>query len=522
MSRPASPLLWVLPAAFVAVLFAMRASSLPFWQSFNIDPDYYYLFNALRLIEMQRIIDIGHPGTPMHVLVALVVRLMHPGLSPAAVVEAVIADPERPLVMVTTVLYPMIGLGLWWMGRAVLGATGRIAPALLAQSAPFLSMIVPKYALHPKPEALLVIAACWVVVAALSAATAPRLEDRHAKWLGVAVGFGIACKLQFAAMGLVPLFLLDRRRLLVILPMATVAGFVFFVAPALPSWDLFLDWWGKVLTHSGAYGSGDATVVEGAALKNRLAGLFGAKPLTTAVMGLSMLGLAGYFRLRRRGLIEPQPMARLLAGMVLAQLATILITAKQPAAHYLLPALMLTGPSLAALWVLSARVFPARPHRIAWAVIAVVLLAAQGHATWKQNAELAEWSRGAQALDEGRFAACAKVDYDQASSVTYAMERGNMDAGGTYGERLAPHWPKDRYTWFTNEHSFWHKGFWQAGRQLDPAAELAKYPCLLFRGTTLWTLYPELERLAPQVGPLERCMYGEEYVLTKGASCKLP
>jgi hypothetical protein len=522
VSRRDRAALWLLPALFVAVLFVLRASSVPFWQSFNADPDYYYLFNALRLVEWQRIIDIGHPGTPVHALVAVVLWLMHPGASPADVVQATLADPERPLMVVTTILYAIIGVALWAMGRTVHRITGRIEPALLAQSAPFLSMIIPKFALHPKPEALLVVAVCWLVAAALDAAYASERKDRHAWMLGMAIGFGIATKLQFVALGLVPLFLLDRRRLFLVLPLATVAGFLLFVAPALPSWDLFIAWWGKVLTHSGAYGTGGTDVVAGAALKNRLAGLFGSKPLSTVVMVLSLLVLAGYFRLRRRGLVEPQPMARLLAGFVLAQVATTLITAKQPAAHYLLPALMLTGPALAALWVLTARVFPAKAHGRGWAVIAVALAVAQGHATWKQNAELAEWTRGAMSLDEGRFAACAKIDYDQASSATYSMQRGNQDAGGTYGDRLEPFWPTDRYTWFTNDHSFWNKGFWQGGRRLDPAVELAKYPCLLFRGTLVWTLYPEIKRLAPEVGGLDRCMYGEEFVLTKGIACKLP
>ena len=152
--------LLILPALFVLVLFVMRGSSLPFWQVFNLDPDYYYLLNGLRMVEGLAPTDVSHPGTPVQAFIAMVLRLMHAGQPAGAIVEAVLNDPEAHLVAVTTVLYPLVGLALAALGHGFLAATGRLAPALLAQSAPFLSMIIPKFGLHPKPEPFLIIAVC--------------------------------------------------------------------------------------------------------------------------------------------------------------------------------------------------------------------------------------------------------------------------------------------------------------------------------------------------------------------------
>lgn len=508
-----------LPVAFAAVLFAMRANSLPFWQSFNLDPDYYYLLNGLMLVEMVPPTDISHPGTPVQVLVALVLRLMHPGLPAAGVVEAVLDHPEAHLVMVTTVMYPLVGLGLFWLGRVFLKATGHLMPALLAQSAPFLSMIIPKFGLHPKPEAFLIIAVAPLMAAALSAARAERVEDRHAIWLGLAIGFGMACKIHFIAMGLLPLFLLDRRRLFLVLPLATLAGFLLFVSPALPSWQIFVDWWGRAALSSGAYGTGAATVIDTTRYPRAFFNLFASKLIFSAVFLAGLAALAVYFRLRRRGLVEADPFARLLAGILLAQLATVVLIAKQSAAHYIVPAVMMTGPAMAALWVLTARMFPHRGHWRGWLAVAVLLVVLQAPATWKQNAELARWSKTTMGFDMAPFAACAKIDFDASSSLPYSLQRGDMNAQTRYSPKLATRMPADQYTWFTNDHSYWKRGFMQWNQPRDLGRVLASYPCAVFRGTQVWTARSEANRLLPGFAFDDQCFAGEDYFLTKGIMC---
>ncbi len=519
MSRRNLAALLVLPALFVAALFVMRGSSLPFWQVFNLDPDYYYLLNGLMIVEGLAPTDVSHPGTPVQVFIALVLRLMHVGQPTGAVVDAVLNDPEGHLTAVTTVLYPLVGLALVVMGRAFLRATGRLAPALLAQSAPFLSMIIPKFGLHPKPEPFLIIAVALLTAAALRAARAETLNDRHAGWLGVAIGFGIACKMQFLALGLVPLFILDRRRLLLVLPLATIAGFLVFTSPAFPSRDIWFDWVGRMVLHSGAYGAGAATVVDTGRYPKAIIGLFGSKLIFTTVFVASLLALAGYARLRRRGLIAPEPLARLLAGMLCAQVFLILIIAKQAAAHYMVPALMLTGPELAILWVLSARVFPVRPHRRAWIGLGVVLAVISAQAVWKQNAELARWTRDAQGFDMSRFKACAKIDFDSSSSLAYAFQRGDLNTQGRYSAKLAALMPPDTYAWFINDHTWWKRGFMQWNRRLDIKEVAAAYPCLVFRGNQPYTALPTATQQIPGFKPDDICEVGEEAVFTKGIKC---
>jgi len=505
--------LLILPLLFVAVLFAMRAVSLPLWQQFNLDPDYYYLLNGLRLVEGLAPTDVSHPGTPIQVFVALVLRLMHPTDSVEAVVAAVLADPEGHLLTVTTVLYPLVGLALAGLGWGFRRATGSLAAGLLAQSAPFLSMIVPKYALHPKPEAFLIIAAALVLLATLPLLRSEPRRDREALTLGLAIGFAIACKLQALTLGLVPLFLLDRRRL-VLLALAAPAGFLLFTLPAWPSANIWFDWVGKMVLHSGAYGAGAATVIDPTRYPRAIIGLFGSKLIFTAVFIASLAALVAALRRRRF-----DPKSRLLAGLVLAQLFTVLIVAKQSAAHYMLPALMLTGPALGLLYLITAET--ARPlwHRRGWAALGLALVVLTIPAVRTQTAELARWTRAAQSFDMSRFAACAKIDYDTASSLPYALLRGDLNAQGRYSPQLARLMPADTYTWFINDHTWWSHGFMHWTRRLDIATETAAYPCLVFRGSQPYLAIPMAYRDIPGFRIDDRCDIGDETVFTMGITC---
>jgi hypothetical protein len=510
--RAAAPLL-VLPILFVLVLFAMRGASLPFWQVFNLDPDYYYLLNGLRLVEGLPPTDVSHPGTPVQVFIALVLRLFYWGASAQAVVSAALSDPEAPLLAVTTALYPLVGLALVGLGLAFWRVTGRLEAGLLAQTAPFLSMIIPKFGLHPKPEPFLIMAAAWVVAAALPLLRDGDLRDRRAVWLGGAIGFAIACKLQALTLGLVPLFLLDRRRFL-LLALAVPSAFLLFTVPAWPSADLWLDWVGRMVLHSGAYGSGAATVIEPGRYPRAVLALFGSKLIFTLVFVASLAALA--VALRRRRFDRP---SRLLAGIVCAQALTVLIVAKQSAAHYMVPALMLTGPALGILFVLSAQA--ARPlwHRRGWALAAVALIAVTVPAVRGQTLELARWTREAQSLDMSRFAACARIDYDSSSSLPYALLRGDLNALGRYSPLLAARMPPDTYAWFINDHTWWRRGFMHWTRRLDIAATLAPYPCLVFRGNQPQNAIPRAFQEIPGFRLDDRCEVGEETVFTMGITC---
>lgn len=529
IDRRAELALWLLPLAFTVVLFIMRASSLPFWQSFNLDPDYYYLLNGLRIIEGLAPTDISHPGTPVQVLIALVMKALNPLAPSAAIVDAVLADPEHYLLAATSVIYVLVGVALWWLGRVTFTTTGLLLPALLAQSAPFLSRIIPKFGLHPKPEPFMIIAVALLIAALLPLVRARASDDRtsdshtspdrYAALAGIAMALGIACKVHFAVLGVIPLLLLDRRRFLIYVGVGAVA-LVVFIAPALPSWDIWTGWIKRMILGSGAYGDGAQTVIDTKRYPRAVLKLFSSKLIFTAVFLASLVQLVAYVRMRRRGLVAQNKFARLLVGILAAQLLIVLSVAKQPAAHYLVPALLLSGPAMVALWSLSRSVMLPRNHNRLWLGVAIVLTVAQAPQMWRQNAELKAWTTEQMAVDlDARFPGCAKVYFDAASAKSYAIQRGDMNALARYSAKLAPLFPTDEYTWFTNDHTYWKHGLMQWTRPVALADLLARHGCAVFRGTQPWTLPARAAEEIPSFTLDDRCETGEETLFTKGVRC---
>jgi len=513
MSRRDALILWLAPLGFVLVLFALRAASLPFWQAFNLDPDYYYLLNGLRIVEGLAPTDVSHPGTPIQVLIAAVIRAMHPLAPTSQVVDAVLGDPEGTLIAATSVIYGMVGLSLWVLGRAAY-AWGGLGAALLAQSSPFLARIIPKMALHPKPEPFLVIAVALLAAICLAVIKQGGGRDRHAVAAGVVVGFGIACKIHFAALGLVPILLFDRRRLALYIG-ASITGFLVFFATALPSLDIWLDWLRRMALGSGAYGTGAQTVIDPGRYPHAVIRLFAAKWFFTGAFAASLLILLAYARLRRRGLLPADPAARLLAGILMGQFATILLIAKAPAPHYMVPPMMLTGPTLALLWRMSRPILPAIGHRRLWALVAAAALVAPAIGMVQQWRELRQWSAATQAMPMGRFAACAKIYFDAASAPSFAFQRGDLNAQGRYSPKLAKLFPADEYSLFVADHTWWKHGLMRWNQRMELDDVLGQYACAVFRGNQ----YPQFQVVMAGRHFDDVCSVGEEKIFTIGVTC---
>lgn len=90
-----------------------------------------------------------------------------------------------------------------------------------------------------------------------------------------------------------------------------------------------------------------------------------------AAIILALLALAGYVRLRRRGLVEATKWSWILAGLMVATAILLAI----PGQH--LTALGLALPALAIVWDWSGRVMPAKTHFGAWVGLAALLLVGQ-------------------------------------------------------------------------------------------------------------------------------------------------
>ena len=525
--------LLVLPAGFIAVMTVLSIHAGPFWMWYSLDPDYFYLLDALNLVNLTTPGHIYHPGVTVDALGALVLWAAHPGAGADEITQAVLAAPETHLRLIGALFIGLNGAALLALGAAGYAVFGNLPPALILQMGPFLSMVVLKQGFHVKPEALLIFSALMlgvVTVLALGPGVLRRRRLRLAVAFGIVVGFGVATKVTFAPLWLVPVFLLGSWRAVGVYGALSLISFLVFTLPAIGAVEAFFEWMTRLTLASDVHGRGAATVIDFSRYPGNVLKLF-SRPVLHVVFLASVVTLAVLWWRGRRGHGLPGPetqattraTSRALAGVCAAQLAQILLIAKQPSAIYMVPSLVLAALAAALLYRLLVGLRlgagPAR-RRHDWAVAALLagLAVAQTFAVIKTDREIRDRRAAAGALDNARFKACARIYFLHASSPSFAFYLASHVTGQTFAGRLAERMPPNDF-WLEN---WWRPDTvqlrdWKGPRDLRQV--LDSYPCAYVRGTFGGRARAYLARAAPGVPFDAACSTGKEFVYTLGVDC---
>ncbi len=506
--------LGLLPLLFLALESWLRAQAGPFWIWFHVDPNYFYLLNGLMLAVGETPADVFHPGTPVHVLVALILRVAHPLATSEELANLVLSYPEHYLAIASRAMISLNAAALLVLGLSAYRAFGRFLPALAAQTAPFATMFVMKQAYHVKPEPFLLLAASLMGCFLFEFIRHQETDRKSFSiYFGIVAGFGAASKLLFAPIALAPLFVLATRQRIGLYVLAAAAAFLICLLPAAGNWDVSAAYFARMIQGSGSYGGGAATFVDWAAYPGNLAKVFAGKPVFLALLVLSLLALVFRWRLG----VARSTSWRALEGIVAAQVAMALLVAKHPIAYYMVAAVSLIGVQAALLIVLGEELTGARRWwRPAMAGLLIALGISRIGAIYKDATELADWRDKAQSLDMQAYDSCTQVYFDFATSPTYALYMGDMMAKWRWAERLARMYPASNQVFmnfFTGDPRRW-------GERIDLQAEIAKRPCLVLRGAWDGAMKSYLSKLAPDAKITGQCQAGQEFLLTVGIEAK--
>ncbi len=429
---PGRPFSWrrlvaiaAIPALLIALGMGLGGTRGELWLGQNYDPSYLYLFGALRLAEGEATSFVDHPGVPVQLLGAGVLRLRHLVAGEGALRAAVLANPESALRAVTTVLFGLQVLVCLFAGAAVLKRTGSLIRAVLTQSSALLSTTLVTNLLFFKAEALLasLILLATAIVVLLAEA---RAESRGlVRMLAVLLGLAIASKITAAPFLL--LLLLGPRRLVVRLEAMAIA--IATLAAATLPWchgmERFLGYVGRLAFKRGMYGRGESGLESPQQLWLGLGRLVEREPLliATLVVGAVVWMVRGRFQPGQGS----EDRGRWLAALVLGSAALLIFAAKQPNSRFVVPALAAVGPILALCFgdraALGAR------RSAGWIALGIGLLVLPGRDTlrteqrWRQLAAegRSAWATAERARAEG----AAVVPYFWASSPAMALWLGN-------------------------------------------------------------------------------------------------
>ncbi|MCX5850116.1 MAG: hypothetical protein NTW65_11800 [Deltaproteobacteria bacterium] len=342
--------LLILPAILFITAMLLHHAHGPYWISYNNDPEYPYLISSLVLAESKQMILSDHPGATLQLLGAATLKISHAlNFSAKDNLEfAVLKNPEFYLTVLNMVLITFNTLLLCIIGLATFILTKNIWLSLLLQFSPFLSNAMltqglPRISCEPLllfSSLLLVLILVMMVVSE----SFPKSVHWYLITLALVSGFGIATKVTFIPLLIIPLFVLPRLRNKIGFLFLTGLSVILWTWPIISQYERIYRWFYLIFTHTGHYGFGKSGIIDIGVYFQNLLYLFGGNPLFFLIwfVALGFIFRFGLFSATRK--IAWQDISfRVLAAVVVAQLCAVMMIAKHSSDYYLLPALSLSG-----------------------------------------------------------------------------------------------------------------------------------------------------------------------------------
>ncbi|HSW67656.1 MAG TPA: hypothetical protein VLH16_03665, partial [Bacteroidales bacterium] len=345
---PFAILLSVLPVILLITGLELRISNGNF-SIYAIDPEFSYLLSSIRLSQGSLNLFLDHPGTPLLILAAPVMRFVHLFRS-GPFVEDVLRNPVLYLNAMNISLFGLIAFVMLIAGWLIYRRTGSIGAALFIQTSPFSTEMIlssiGRYMPEPFLIAVVICLATLLIIDVSTFKSGDRILDRRAWWYGIIAGFGLSLKITFAPVLLIPLFLSgsikSKIKYCVIVPLS----FVVFTFPLFARWEYFFNWISSIVVHSGKHGSGEANFLEPAAFADNLRTIAAHEKILWIALIPALILLLLYLIKPLRGRITNHHTVAALAGVTVASILGVLIIAKHFALYYLVPFVALAIPLL--------------------------------------------------------------------------------------------------------------------------------------------------------------------------------
>jgi hypothetical protein len=280
--------LFVLPVLLLITAVCLNHARGPFWLRVNLDPDYAYLLNASNLAHWQKVGHIDHPGTTVQVLGAVTLRVVHffDFSSKDDLHTDVLKRPEYYLHAINTVMVTLNVIMLFILGLVTYRLTKNTWLSLWLQAAPFFSNVIMGPGLsRVTPEPLLFFA-CLLLILILVIFL--HSQSQSSLLFALVIGFGIATKITFLPMAVIPILALPHLKNKLFYFFAAILSFIIFTLPIIGQYNQFFRWTTRLLTHEGRYGTGKKIILSFHEYIKNLVRLLIKNPLFSIVLIISL------------------------------------------------------------------------------------------------------------------------------------------------------------------------------------------------------------------------------------------
>jgi hypothetical protein len=507
--------LLVAPIVFFTLALSVGQQKGSYWLATRSDPEYIYLLNALNIANLQPPGYIDHPGTPVHLMGAIVLRftnLVRGLVAPTTgFTESVLQQPELYLTVFNLVILVLMAGLIALVGFVAFRWCHQYLPSISLQWTPLLMATPLASANRVNPEPVLFCISQCLVVLLLFYLHQENLEKhrRFAVCLGVLVGLGLATKVTYLPVLLV-IALLPTMHLQLIMVLVTIAtGFVCTLPIAYRYGDV-ISWLLSIFLHTGNYGYGEAGIINLETVLPNVVTMLKADPGVFIVPGSAVILWICLQRYQQRSCntttpsqtqpsqtqpSQTQKSHRLSIVLLLICAGQLLMAVKHPVPlldgdvelRYLMPAIALSGLLLYCQLQLAQQLLSST-QRIAHIMLLLVVLCVciTAHQSWYALQASITYRNNATAIDRqlnDQFPTCLVASYYRSSSPEFALWFGNGYANEAYANTLATLYPSQLF------YHLWRQTFESFASKVknSPAVldELLKQPCFLLRGSPM-------------------------------------
>lgn len=340
-------LVFIAVPLFLLVFMLFRIAEIHFYYQGWIDPVYAYLMNGLTFALGSN--DIGHtdhPGTPLQLFIALLNIIIGWIRGSNDLATDVLAHPESYLRIITIALITINCIVLWMLGLFAFKNLKNRYLAVAVQLLPLLSFQLINFL--PVVDCESVITLASVAIAACIILYDSRDESRLKLLIIIALlsALSVATKISSLSILIVPFFFFERIKSKIIYLLLSLVFIVLFISPVLDKLGNFTGFIGKIATHTGKYGSGDAKLFDVTIFFHSIQIMVMKEFTFTLHLLLLPVGWVVILKRNISGSLK-----RLYIGITLATVFQVLIVARHYGFHYLMPVFALFMPLHGYFWI---------------------------------------------------------------------------------------------------------------------------------------------------------------------------
>jgi hypothetical protein len=338
-------ILSILPITLIFIGFLLK-NEIGSYYLLSVDPEYCYLFNGLNIAHLSFPWHVDHPGTPLQVLIAIVIRIVHLFHNNNIHLDKdLFNNPELYLSAIINTILMLQGIVLFTTGHIIYKRSNNLLTAIFFQYTPFVSFSI-LYLLGAilVEQLLIIIVICLILIVFLYLKNEnfkQKLIDKYLILFSIIIGLGMATKIIFFPLLFIPLMLLPGIKKKVLYLILTIISFVLFAFPILNRLGYFRDWIVNLFMHSGFYGNGPKTVIETGTFISNLKIIFTTDIFFTIVFFAIILGCVLYLLPFLKVKKKNDRQLKCLVGVAIAMILIILLVAKHYNYRYLMSALLL-------------------------------------------------------------------------------------------------------------------------------------------------------------------------------------